>query len=205
MSYITEPHLLDGPRWAGLRIGLLGGSFNPPHAGHIHNARVALAALKLDYVWWMVTPQNPYKSNGDTMDYAARIAACRAMTAQHPRMLVCGLEGDLGLTRTIDTLDMLKTRFKRTDFVLLTGFDIVQTIHTWRHWRDIPELVATAHVARPPALDLVKRAPLRRLPVRNRTVPDSATAAPLAPRNRFYLLHTRMVDLSSTQIRNNTE
>ncbi|MBU0799916.1 MAG: adenylyltransferase/cytidyltransferase family protein, partial [Alphaproteobacteria bacterium] len=76
----TPPQLHDSPRWRGMRIGLMGGSFNPPHAGHVHISHLARRALQLDAVWWIVTPHNPLKNATELMDYGTRLDMCRALT-----------------------------------------------------------------------------------------------------------------------------
>ncbi|MEO1328547.1 MAG: nicotinic acid mononucleotide adenylyltransferase, partial [Pseudomonadota bacterium] len=98
--------MYDGPPAApGLRIGLLGGSFDPPHAGHAHITEVALRALRLDRVWWLVTPGNPLKPRGPS-DLGRRMAACREIM-RHPRVEITDIEARLGSRFTADTLGAL--------------------------------------------------------------------------------------------------
>jgi nicotinate-nucleotide adenylyltransferase len=196
----SPPHLLDGSRWAGLRVGLLGGSFNPPHAGHVHISLIALQTLQLDFVWWLVTPQNPLKEKNILMPYNERVTLSRHLV-KHPRILVTDLERQLGVSRTYDTLQALKQRFPRTDFVWLTGMDNALTFHKWYRWRDILDEAATAHIARPPAGSLTGACPLRQMA---RQVHDSSgfsRRADLSPGRSYWLLQKRMLAISSTSIR----
>ena len=93
LNWIRPP----GPVADGLRIGLLGGSFNPAHEGHLYVSDTARKRLKLDYVWWLVSPQNPLKSKTDIADYAWRLERARRLTARYPRLAVTDLESLLSL------------------------------------------------------------------------------------------------------------
>lgn len=160
MTLFAPPHLLDGARWRGMRVGLLGGSFNPPHAGHLHISNVALRRLGLDCVWWLVTPQNPLKTADSTPPLAQRMAWCRALTRDHPRLIVSDIETQMGTQRTVHTLVALKKRFPATDFTFLIGSDLVAQFPRWARWREIPRDHAIAIIARPPALELARRSAL---------------------------------------------
>ena len=87
----SPPHLLDGARWKGLRVGILGGSFNPPHIGHVHISLIALNSLKLDVIWWLVTPKNPLKDKAQ-LSFEERFDLCLALTNNSPRLIVTDLE-----------------------------------------------------------------------------------------------------------------
>src|SRR5262249_22048457 len=137
-----------GPVADGLRIGLLGGSFNPAHEGHLYASIVALKQLQLDYVWWLVSPQNPLKETASMADFSARLAAARPFTT-HPRIVVSGIESALGTRFTVDTLAALKRRFPQLHFVWLMGSDNLIQLPRWRAWRRIFESVPVAVVARP--------------------------------------------------------
>jgi nicotinate-nucleotide adenylyltransferase len=132
----------------GLRVGLLGGSFNPAHEGHVHVSRVGLDTLGLDYVWWLVSPQNPLKPQAGMAPFEKRLSQACAL-APHPRIIVSGIENDLGTRFTIDTLTALKRRFPEAKFVWLMGTDILKDFHRWKRWTQITELVPIAVVMRP--------------------------------------------------------
>jgi nicotinate-nucleotide adenylyltransferase len=138
-----------GPAGRGLRIGLLGGSFNPPHPGHVHISRAALKTLRLDYVWWLVSPQNPLKPTRGMAGFAKRLDAARRLVSRHPRMIATGIEAQLGTRFTIDTVRALKRRFPGTRFLWLMGSDNLVQIPRWRSWQQIFREVPIAVVTRP--------------------------------------------------------
>jgi nicotinate-nucleotide adenylyltransferase len=133
---------------AGLRIGLLGGSFNPAHDGHIYASTLALKRLRLDYVWWLVAPQNPLKEQRGMAPFQTRLNAARDL-ARHPRIRVTGIESALGTRFTIDTLRALERRFPAAHFVWLMGSDNLLQLPRWRDWQAIFATVPVAVVARP--------------------------------------------------------
>ena len=104
------------------RIGLLGGSFNPAHGGHLHISRLALSRLGLDEVWWLVSPQNPLKPAAGMAPFAERLAAAASVAAAERRIRVSDIEARLGSTYTADTLDALRRRFPRDPFRLADGW-----------------------------------------------------------------------------------
>jgi nicotinate-nucleotide adenylyltransferase len=129
-------------------VGLLGGSFNPAHAGHRHISELALKRLKLDEIWWLVSPQNPLKPVAGMAAFAERLAGARAI-ARHPRIRVTGIEADLKTTYTAETLRRLARRFPQVRFVWLMGADNLAQIHQWKDWTQIFSTVAVAVLARP--------------------------------------------------------
>ncbi|MBM3952590.1 MAG: nicotinate-nucleotide adenylyltransferase [Rhodospirillales bacterium] len=130
------------------RIGLLGGSFNPAHEGHLHISRQALARLRLDEVWWLVSPQNPLKPARGMTPLEARIRVARDI-ARHPRIRVSAIEAELGTVYTAETLKRLVARFPKIRFVWLMGADNLIQISRWRDWRSIFTTVPVAVFARP--------------------------------------------------------
>jgi len=134
--------------YTNLRIGLLGGSFNPAHAGHRHISLYALKALGLDQVWWLVSPQNPLKSRAGMGTLEERLAEARRV-ARHPRIRVTDLECGLGTRYTADTIEQLRRRFPRTRFVWLMGADNLRQIPRWRRWERIFHAVPIAVFSRP--------------------------------------------------------
>src|SRR5262245_56812496 len=132
----------------GARIGLLGGSFNPTHEAHRHISVIALRRLKLDAVWWLVSPQNPLKSASDLAPMERRVERARDV-ADRPNIFVTTVETALGTQFTIDTIDALKRSFPKAHFVWLMGADNLADFHRWRRWEDIAALVPMAVIARP--------------------------------------------------------
>jgi nicotinate-nucleotide adenylyltransferase len=131
-----------------LRVGLLGGSFNPAHDGHVYLSVQALRRLELDQVWWLVSPQNPLKPRAGMAPFADRLARAREIV-RHPRIRVLDLEARLGTHYSIDTLRRLRTR-PGTRFVWLIGADNLRQLPRWRHWRQILETVPVAAFDRTP-------------------------------------------------------
>ena len=135
----------DGRR---ARIGLLGGSFNPAHAGHRHVAERALARLGLDQVWLMVSPGNPLKPACGMAPFLRRLASARAI-ADGRRIVATDIEARLGTRYTVETLAQLGQRFPRARFVLLLGADNLRQLPRWRRWRRIAREVPIAVLPRP--------------------------------------------------------
>ncbi len=137
------------PAWApGQRIGLFGGSFNPPHEGHRLASLTALRRIGLDHVWWIVTPGNPLKRHDGLPDLDTRIAAARCL-AHHPRIAVTGIEAGIGTRYTVDTVRFLKRRCPGVRFVWIMGADNLLQLPRWRRWRDLVDLVPVVAVDRP--------------------------------------------------------
>ncbi len=130
------------------RIGLLGGSFNPAHDGHLHIARTALQRLRLDQVWLLVSPGNPLKGSQDMMSAAARLDSARAI-ADGRRIIATDIERHLHTRYTADTLDALRRRFPRADFIWLMGADNLVQLPQWRRWMEIARKTPFAVMPRP--------------------------------------------------------
>lgn len=132
----------------GQRIGLFGGSFNPAHRGHYMVALYALKTLRLDWVWWLVSPQNPLKDPAITGDYEQRLAHTRQI-ARHSRFVVTDLERQLASRNTAETLEGLTPVLARAHFAWIMGADSFATLHCWHDWLVIPETLPLAILARP--------------------------------------------------------
>lgn len=132
---------------AGQVIGLLGGSFDPPHAGHVHITREALKRFGLDRVWWLVSPGNPLKTRGPA-PLDKRIAAARAIM-DHPRVAISDFEARAGTRYTARTLAALKASYPGVRFVWLMGADNLAQFDHWQDWRWIMENVPLGVLARP--------------------------------------------------------
>jgi len=143
-----------------MRIGLLGGSFDPAHDGHLYVSDVALKRLKLDYVWWLVSPGNPLKPQPASSEL--RLARARLL-AGDKRIGVTDLESRAGTRFTIDTVTALQRRFPGVDFVWLMGSDNLEQFSRWRRWREIAARLPIAVVRRPGSVLASLHAPLARL------------------------------------------
>ena len=128
------------PHAPGMRIGLFGGTFDPPHQAHLGASLLALKRLKLDRVWWLVTPGNPLKNTRGLAPLAERIAAARALT-HHPRIDVTGIEAAINTRYTYDTIAWLKRRCPGVRFIWIMGADNLRSFHRWQRWREIARLV----------------------------------------------------------------
>ena len=188
------------PHAPGMRIGLFGGSFNPPHEGHALVSRIALTRLKLDRLWWLVTPGNPLKDAGQLAALEARVALCRAL-ATHPRIVVTDIEARIRTRFTYDTLRYLRERCPGARFVWIMGADNLLRFHRWRHWREIALMAPIAVIDRPGSTwrGAGAKAALAfagaRLPEK-----DAGLLATLRP-PAFVYLHDRRTSQSSTALR----
>ncbi len=184
---------------AGLRVGLLGGSFDPPHAGHLHISKWALRKFHLDRVWWLVSPGNPLKSRGPA-SIERRMAACRELV-QHPRIIVTDLERNLNTRYTAKTLQRLFELYGGVNFVWLMGADNLADFHRWDRWDWIMENVPIGVMARPGEQIAAGLSPAARRYARYRLSPRRAAALPLKEAPCWTLLTGKSLDISSTEIR----
>ncbi len=132
----------------GLKVGVLGGSFNPPHDAHRLITGTARRRLGLDAVWWLVTPGNPLKEHGELAPLEERMAACRALVPNR-RVKITAFEADLPSAYTAATLGFLKLRYPKVHFVWLMGADNLATFDQWQDWREIAHQMPIAVVDRP--------------------------------------------------------
>jgi nicotinate-nucleotide adenylyltransferase len=138
----------SNPARSGLRIGILGGSFNPAHEGHFAISMFAIKRLGLNQVWWLVSPQNPLKSTKDMRSLTRRLATAHRI-ARSPKIIVTDLERQIGTRYTVDTLQALRRRFPRVQFVWLMGADNLQQLPAWHKWADLFRMVPIAVFRRP--------------------------------------------------------
>ncbi|MDR3475936.1 MAG: nicotinate-nucleotide adenylyltransferase [Devosia sp.] len=188
------------PAYPGMRIGLFGGSFNPPHEGHRLVALQALKRLNLDAVWLLVSPGNPLKDRTGLAPLADRVAAARRVV-DHPGVRVTGFEAAHGFTYTYETLRFLKRGHPGVRFVWIMGADNLSQFHRWEHWREIARLMPMAVYVRPGS---IQRAPVSKAAVAlARYRVDEADGPILAdlPAPAWVYLHGMMSQLSSTLLR----
>jgi nicotinate-nucleotide adenylyltransferase len=184
-----------------MRVGLLGGSFNPPHQAHRAISRFALTRLQLDRVWWLVTPGNPLKDSNGLRDLAERAEAARAL-ADDPRIDVSCVESVIGTRYTVDTITYLRRRASGLRFVWIMGADNLAQFHRWESWRRIAAEVPIAVIDRPPqsfrALASPAAQALRRYRMPENEAPLLADRAAPA----WVFLTGMKLNLSSTGLRN---
>ncbi len=184
----------------GMRIGLLGGSFNPAHEGHRQISLAAMERLGLDRLWWVVTPGNPLKSNGELATLAERMRLARAV-ARHPAIVVTDFEATLSSRFTADTIAFLSGRFPGVHFVWIMGGDNLVQFHRWRDWQRIAALMPIAVMDRPGMRHKALASPAA-LSLARARVPESYARmlAVMAPPAWTYLT-IRLTTASSTAIR----
>lgn len=180
-------------------VGLLGGSFDPPHQGHVHITRESLRRFGLDRVWWLVSPGNPLKAAGP-QPLARRMAACAAIM-DHPRVTITDIEARLGTRHTAATLARLQRMYPGVRFVWLMGADNLAQFHRWHRWRWIMQNVPVGVLARPGSGMAARRSPAAAR-FENARLP--AAAARRLGRTRppaWCMIDVPLVALSSSAIR----
>lgn len=141
---MIHPSRETAASFADLSIGLLGGSFNPAHGGHLEMSLFAKRRLCLDQVWWLVSPQNPLKKRDGMAPLDERLAGAAALVAPYKDVVATAIERELGTAYTCDTLRVLRDIFTQTRFVWLMGSDNFAEIPLWRNWEEIFRLVPIA-------------------------------------------------------------
>ncbi|MBX9634097.1 MAG: nicotinate-nucleotide adenylyltransferase [Magnetospirillum sp.] len=184
-----------------VRIGLLGGSFNPAHEGHRHIAELALKLLGLDQVWLLVSPQNPLKPAAGMAAVVERLASARDIAGGHPRIIATAIEQDLGTRYTVHTLARLRTRFPKARFVWLMGADNLVQIAHWARWNRIFQAVPVAILARSPYSQRALAAKAARRLSGFRLAERAAHGLADRQPPSWVYLHTRLHPASATAIR----
>ena len=187
-----------------MKVGLLGGSFNPAHEGHAHVADTALARLGLDAVIWLVSPQNPLKSSHETEPLSTRMASARKQ-AHGPRMIVSDAETRMGARYTLDTLRILKARHPGVHFVWIMGADNLASFHRWRGWLEIMREVPVAVVSRPWAAMKARLSPTAKRFAFARRSSATARSLPYAKAPAWVFIRGPLNYQSSTAIRARTK
>lgn len=198
MTHLPLPTHGDRRR---IRIGLLGGSFNPAHEGHRHVAELALKLLALDQLWLLVSPQNPLKPVAGMAPLAERLASAEAMAGRHPRIRATAIEQRLGTRYTADTVNALQIRFPRARFVWLMGADNLAQVARWDRWLRIFQSVPVAILARSPYSQRALAAKAARRLARFRLSPERAHGLADRQPPAWVFLHTRLHPASATAIR----
>lgn len=193
-----HPHAVK--RRPRLRVGLLGGSFNPAHEGHVAISSEALKRLNLDQVWWLVAPQNPLKDPGESAPYETRLRDADNLP-KDPRIIVSDLEDRWGCNYTIETIGYLLDLFGSHDFVWLMGADNFATLHHWEDWTGIIEAMPIAVFNRPGYLLPAAASKAATRYARARLADSDAAALPSAPAPAWSFIEIPLHPISSTALR----
>jgi len=188
------------PHTPGLKIGLFGGTFDPPHQAHRAACLIAMRRLGLDRVWWLVTPGNPLKDTRGLAPLDERIAAARAL-ASHPRIDVSGLEAEIGARYTYDTVSYILARCPGVRFVWIMGADNLRSFHRWQKWRRIAGLVPMAVIDRLGPSLYATSGPAGQALARARIPESAAKSLPGRSPPAWVYLHGLKSPLSSTALR----
>jgi nicotinate-nucleotide adenylyltransferase len=188
------------PHAPGMRIGLFGGSFDPPHEGHALVSRVALTRLKLDRLWWIVSPGNPLKDARELPSIEARITAAKKIV-RDPRVAFTGFEAEIGARYTCDTIDYLHAHCPGVRFVWIMGADNLLQFHRWRRWRETARSTPIAVIDRPGATLKAANAKAA-VYFEDARLPESEAAMLAAtPPPAIVYLHGPRLERSSTELR----
>ncbi len=182
-----------------MRIGLLGGSFDPPHAGHVHITKQAMRRFGLDRVWWLVSPGNPLKAEGPA-PMARRLEASRAIM-RHPRVEITDIEARLGTRYTADTLRHLLEMYRGVRFVWLMGADNLAGFHLWQDWEWIVRNVPVGVTSRPGEYLRAANSVMARKYAGARVPFAAARSLPVCAPPAWCLLGGPTVEISSSEIR----
>jgi len=201
-SMLAPPTLYDSNRWLNLRIGLFGGSFNPPHVGHLHVAKMAQILFNLDAVWWLVTPQNPIKDKKNTPLFSKRYALVNDMLSTHPKQIATDLEQKIGTSYSYETISSIKRHYPKTDFLWICGMDNAHIFHRWDCWKEILYSIPATFIARPPVKTMIKQCPLRLMSsITHHHSHDNRHIDLSRAQNIYWINNIKMLDISSSQIR----
>ncbi|MBW3096702.1 nicotinate-nucleotide adenylyltransferase [Pseudohoeflea coraliihabitans] len=185
---------------AGMRVGLFGGSFNPPHAGHVLVSEIALRRIGLQQLWWMVTPGNPLKDHGNLAGLEERVTHSQQLV-DDPRIKVTAFEAAYGLRYTAETLAFIKKRHPSIHFVWIMGADNLAGFHRWQNWRGIATTFPIAVIDRPGSTLSYLSAPAAKTFARARLDESDARALPTARPPAWTFIHGPRSTLSSTALR----
>ncbi len=184
-----------------MKIGLFGGSFNPPHKGHAFISERLRIKLNLDLIWWLVSPQNPLKKTAPE-NINTRIAACQRVAGHH-KVYISDAETHLQTSHTADTIRLLKAKYPNVHFIWLMGADNMRTVHHWRNWKQIFYQVPIAVYPRPSETVRAGLGISATVFAQHRLPPQNAHKLIYKNKPAWTLLEGRTNALSSTILREN--
>ncbi|NQY40345.1 MAG: nicotinate (nicotinamide) nucleotide adenylyltransferase [Henriciella sp.] len=198
MLHIRSDALLP-PSSTRARIGMFGGSFDPPHSGHLHVASTAMKRLQLDAVWWFPTPGNPLKEAPS--DYEERFAAVQVLTKRNRDFRVSNIEKQAGLRYTYDLVRLMRQHCPHADLVWIMGGDSLMTFHYWKDWEKLAESIPIAVIARP-GFELASRFSLFAKKMRrHRLANNAASILPQQKAPAWVYVPAPLDPISSTALR----
>jgi len=185
---------------AGMKVGLYGGSFNPPHQGHKHLAMTALRRFQLDQIWWMVSPGNPLKEKATFRPVEERISQSRTLV-HHPHVKITGFETGLHATSTIESVAFIQKHCPKVRFVWLMGADNLCNFHLWQQWRRLAGMVGLGIIDRPGSSLAALASPAAHALSHFRLAEAHAAYLAYQRPPAWCFLHTVRVDVSSSHLR----
>ncbi|MCZ2328395.1 nicotinate-nucleotide adenylyltransferase [Bartonella sp. F02] len=181
-------------------VGLFGGSFNPPHAGHLLVAKTAIQRLQLNQLWWMVTPKNPLKNCAHLLSLQERIQLSSELV-DHPKIRITGFEKMIGSTASIETVSYILAHYHGVRFVWVMGADSLATFHLWRRWRNIVLKLPIAIIDRPFARMAALSSPMAQTYRYSRLDEKESKLLPFMKPPVWTYLHGPLSFQSSTKLR----
>jgi len=197
--YLKMPHVEKG-----MAVGLFGGSFNPPHEGHVLVADIALRRLGLDQLWWMVTPGNPLKDHSQLSPLRERLALSEAITPD-PRIKVTAFEVTIGQNYTARTLEIVQARNPGVHFVWIMGADSLKSFHRWQNWQRIARTFPIAVIDRPGSTLAFLSSVMAKTFDHARIDEEDARALAYRPAPAWTFIHGPRSPLSSSALRQREE
>jgi nicotinate-nucleotide adenylyltransferase len=174
-----------------MKVGLFGGSFNPPHQGHLHISNLATKKLALNQIWWIPTAQNNFKDKSIYEPYETRYKKCETLTQNNPKIYL----KDFSEIRTETLVKKLQKKYPNYQFIWIMGADNLPRFHQWDNFRNLIKLLPFAIFSRDNFLPQVSRSKAfkiyEKLKSSNKKLPN------------FLIIRTKTVNISSTQIRKN--
>ena len=182
------------------KVGILGGSFNPAHAGHIHISNTARTLLGIDEVWWLVAPQNRLKSSVDMENFDKRLSYARLLTDGISYIKVLDIEEKNKLYASYMTINFLNSKSQRVKFIWLMGSDILDNFNNWLYPDSIAKKMYVAVVSRPNFSSSFLNTPIKNK-LGKRLKNSKTKTIFLRKKPVWVFLKNRLLSISSSEIR----
>lgn len=198
---ISSHKNLSQSLWKRKRVGIFGGSFNPPHQGHMHIASEALNIFNLDSVWWMVSPKNPLKTTSGKDDFNDRFQRTKEFIHHHPKMIATEIEYLFDTDYSYKTVERLTYLYPDTEFIWIAGMDNAALFHQWNEWDKLIDKIPFVFFNRPPFDYRIRRCKLNLLKNVKHIYDIRNEPNKLKPKRIYWMYTGRSVNMSSTLIR----